>query len=84
MSSDAGMQTTQRITRGEIPGRVNDVLMNEFSEEQQARVQGYFVSQSLRKLMEFLDPADIHAPPACPSSHSRDAIFSSGEPYAIV
>lgn len=61
MSSDAEMQTTQRITRGEIPGRVNDILVNEFSDEQEARVRGYFVSQSLRKIMEFLDPDDIHS-----------------------
>jgi hypothetical protein len=44
-----------------IPERVHEALVEQFGEEHSARVRGCFISTSLRKLMEFLDPDDIHS-----------------------
>lgn len=55
------MSKQKDITREEVPGRVHQALMDEFGDGQKQRVQGAFISTSLRKVMEFLDPESIHS-----------------------
>jgi len=43
----------------DIPGRVNDVLVSEYGEDQGRKVKGYVRTQSIRELFKYLDPDDI-------------------------
>lgn len=43
----------------EIPSAIHDTLVDEYGDSQKERVRGYFMSQSFRELMAFLDPEDI-------------------------
>lgn len=43
----------------DVPGLVYQGLIDEFGESQDRKVQGYVCSQSLRKLMEYLEPDEV-------------------------
>lgn len=43
----------------DIPKLIKETLVNEYGEDQDRCVRGYFPSQSIHKVMEFLDPEQI-------------------------
>lgn len=50
---------TQATTVDEIPAAVHETLVDEYGDSQEERVRGYFMSQSFRELMSFVDTEDI-------------------------
>lgn len=51
----------QSVKTEEIPQRVKDTLVTEYGDAQDRCVRGYVPSQSIQKVMEFLDPGEIQA-----------------------